>query len=211
MYDTYDTIMSKEKEQMKLRQLLIQYEIEHDLSHDDMIQKLEIGRSTYFRWLSGESINLKISTLNKLSNLFGEDILELLDKEEKKKPIIGKVKAGYDLLVDQNIEGYIEVSNEDDQKGDYFLRVTGDSMEGMHIFEGDYVYVQQCSNIQSGQIGIILIGDEVTIKKVYYKHDLMVLESGNPKYETKFFTPKEIEELPVKVIGLARFIRRNIV
>lgn len=210
MYDTYDTIMSKEKEQMKLRQLLIQYEIEHDLSHDDMIQKLEIGRSTYFRWLSGESINLKISTLNKLSNLFGEDILELLDKEEKKKPIIGKVKAGYDLLVDQNIEGYIEVSNEDDQKGDYFLRVTGDSMEGMHIFEGDYVYVQQCSNIQSGQIGIILIGDEVTIKKVYYKHDLMVLESGNPKYETKFFTPKEIEELPVKVIGLARFIRRNI-
>lgn len=210
MYDTYDTIMSKEKEQMKLRQLLIQYEIEHDLSHDDMIQKLEIGRSTYFRWLSGESINLKISTLNKLSNLFGEDILELLDKEEKKKPIIGKVKAGYDLLVDQNIEGYIEVSNEDDQKGDYFLRITGDSMEGMHIFEGDYVYVQQCSNIQSGQIGIILIGDEVTIKKVYYKHDLMVLESGNPKYETKFFTPKEIEELPVKVIGLARFIRRNI-
>ena len=40
---------------MKLRQILIQYEIENNLTHDDMIKKIGIGRSTYFRWLSGES------------------------------------------------------------------------------------------------------------------------------------------------------------
>lgn len=194
---------------MKLRQILIQYEIENNLTHDDMIQKIGIGRSTYFRWLSGESTKLKHGTLEKLSNVIGQDVESLLDNEENIKPILGQVKAGYDLWADQNIEGYIELGQVDAKKGDYFLRVVGDSMEGCYIFDGDLVFIKQCNEVISGQIAVVMVGEEATIKKIYYKNDLMILEAANPKYDSKFFTMQEVEELPVKVIGLVKFVRRD--
>ena len=194
---------------MKLRQILIQYEIENNLTHDDMIQKIGIGRSTYFRWQSGESTKLKHGTLEKLSNVIGQDVESLLDNEENIKPILGQVKAGYDLWADQNIEGYIELGQVDAKKGDYFLRVVGNSMEGCYIFDGDLVFIKQCNEVMSGQIAVVMVGEEATIKKVYYKNDLMILEAANPKYESKFFTIQEVEELPLKVIGLVKFVRRD--
>ncbi|MCD8028365.1 MAG: hypothetical protein LUF02_06825 [Erysipelotrichaceae bacterium] len=82
-------------------------------------------------------------------------------------------------------------------------------MEGSHIFAGDLVYVQQCNEVSSGSIAIVMIGDEATIKKVTFKNDLMILEATNPKYDTKFFTPQEVEELPVRIIGLVRYVRTD--
>ncbi len=196
---------------MRLRQILIQYEIENNLSHEEMIQKIGIGRSTYFRWLNGESTHLKNSTLKKLSDVIGQDVEVLLMKEDHIKPILGEVKAGYDLWMEENIEGYLEVGQVDSKKGDYFLRVVGDSMEGCHIYEGDVVYVQQCDMVQNGQIAIVRIGEEATIKKVYYKNDLMILEAANPKYESRFFTKEEVEEMPVQIMGLVRFVRKDFV
>lgn len=195
---------------MKLRQILIQYEIENNMTHDDMIKKIGIGRSTYFRWLSGESTKLKHGTLEKLSSVIGQDVESLLDNEENIKPILGKVKAGYDLWAEENIEGYIELGQVEAKKGDYFLRVVGDSMEGSYIFDGDLVFVQQCSFVESGRIAVVMIGDEATLKRVYFKNDLMILEASNPKYESKFFSMQEVEDIPVKIIGVIKEVRRNI-
>lgn len=195
---------------MKLRQILIQYEIEHGLSHDEMIKLLGIGRSTYFRWLSGESTHLKRTTLSKLSNVIGQDAESLLENDSNIKPILGDVKAGYDLWADENISGYIEVGQIDAKKGDYFLRVVGDSMEGCHIYENDLLYVQQCDVVNSGKIAVVMVGEEVTVKKVYIKHDLLILEAANPKYEARVFTKEEIEEIPVRIIGEVKFIRRDL-
>ena len=83
---------------MKLRQILIQYEIENNLTHDDMIQKIGIGRSTYFRWLSGESTKLKHGTLEKLSSVIGQNVESLLDNEENIKFIKQKIKISHNIL-----------------------------------------------------------------------------------------------------------------
>lgn len=194
---------------MILKELLIQYELQNNLSHAEMADMLNVSLSTYYRWLSGESTRLKKTTIQKLSDVLECDVEEVIEETHRLKPILGNVKAGYDLWADQNIEGYVEIGKADAQKGDYFLRVVGDSMEGSHIYEGDLVYVQKCNTIASGQIGIVLIRDEATIKRVYYKDNLMILEASNPKYESHFFTMKEVEETPVKIIGLVRFVRRD--
>lgn len=196
---------------MKLRQILIQYEVEHNLSHDDMIDLIGIARSTYFRWLSGESEKPKKGTLEKVSKSLEIDVEAMMNEDTTFKPIIGNVKAGYDLWADQNIESYIEVGVKDARLGDYFLRVIGDSMINDNIYEGDLVYVQQTSSVPSGKIGIVMIGEEVTIKRVYYKNDYLILEAANPNYETRFFSQKEVEMLPVRIIGLARFVRRDLI
>ncbi len=196
---------------MKLRELLLQYEVQNKLSHKEVANIVGVSLSTYYRWISGESTLLKRRNLDKLSELFDCDIELVLDNGERVKPILGRVKAGYDLWAEEDIEGYIELGQADARKGDYFLRVTGDSMEGSHIFDGDIVFVQQCDEVDSGRIAVVMIGDEATIKKVYFKKDLMILESSNPKYEPRYFTPEEVEELPVRVIGLVRFVRTDFV
>lgn len=194
---------------MELKELLTKYEFEHGKTHQAVANEVGVSLSTYYRWLSGESIMLKKGTIDKLSNVLNYDIDMLLSQGNRIKPIAGFVKAGYDLLADENIEGYIELGQADAKKGDYFLRICGDSMVGSHIYDGDLVYVKKSETINSGQIGIVLVGDEVTIKKVYYKDNLMILEASNPKYESKFFSKKEVEELPVKVMGVVRFVRRD--
>ena len=72
-----------------------------------------------------------------------------------------------------------------------------------------FIYVQQCNMVSNGQIGIVLIGDEATVKKVYLKNNMLILVLSNDKYETKFFTPEEIEELQIQIIGLVRFVRHD--
>lgn len=196
---------------MVLKELLIQYEIKNDLSHADVAKLVGVSLSTYYRWINGESTKLKKKTIQKLSSVLDFDVERVIEDMNKVKPILSRVKAGYDLWTEQDIDGYIEIGQADAQKGDYFLRVTGDSMEGSHIYDGDLVYVQQCETVNSGNIAIVLIGDKVSIKKVYYKNDLMILEPANSKYETKFFTMQEVQALPVKVIGLVRFVRTDFI
>lgn len=196
---------------MILKELLVQYEIQNNLSHAEVAEEVGVSLSTYYRWISGESTKLKKTTIQKLSKVLDCDIEEVIEETNRIKPILGNVKAGYDLWADQDIEGYIELGQVDAQKGDYFLRVVGDSMEGAHIYDGDLVYVQSCSTVESGRIAVVMIGDEATIKKVYYKNDLMILEAANPKYESKFFTMQEVEEMPIRVIGLVRFVRTDFV
>ena len=84
---------------MQLRQLLLQYEIENNIKHDEAAKRIGIGRATYFRWLKGESTHLKANTLKKLSDMLDCDVKSILDEEERIKPIVGSVKA--DMMVFQ--------------------------------------------------------------------------------------------------------------
>ena len=196
---------------MQLKELLIQYEIQNDLSHLDVANKVGVSLSTYYRWINGESTKLKINTIERLSNVLECDIDSIIEETNRIKPILGNVKAGYDLIAQQDIEGYVELGKADAQKGDYFLRVKGDSMEGSHIYDGDLLYVQICSEVPSGSIAVVLVGDEATVKKVKYKNDLMILEASNPKYEARYFTAKEVETIPVRIIGIVRFVRTDFI
>lgn len=196
---------------MIFRKLLVQYEIEHQLTHEEMAKKLGISRATYFRWLQGNT-KLRTRTKQNVAQVLGiDDIDEILEESEMYKPVLGKTKAGYDFPAQEEIEDYIKVTKKDASQGDYFLRVEGDSMEGAHIYAGDLVYVRQCDYVPSGSIAIVLIGEEATIKRVHYKNDLLILEAANPKYKTRSFSPEEIEKLPVKILGQVRFVRTDFV
>ena len=195
---------------MTLKELLIRYEIENDLNHAQLAKIIGVSTSTLYRWIGGESTDLKKSTLQKLSRVLGYDVERLLHEETSSlNPILGTVKAGYDLFAQELIEGYVEVNGKDAPRGDYFLRIQGDSMEGSHIYDGDLVFVRQCDTVEDGKIAVVLVGDEATVKKVRYKNDLMILEASNPKYEPKYFTPQEIAEIPVRILGQVRFVRTD--
>ena len=194
---------------MILKKLLDQHEKENNLSHKEMSQLLNVSTSTYYRWLSGESTKLKKTTINKLSDIFDCDVEGILKGISRVKPILSKINPEDDLWGNQDIEGYLEVGKSDAKHGDYFLRVVGDSMVGSHIYEDDLVFVQQCSKVNPGDISIVMIDGEVTIRKAYFKNKNLILVASNLKYEDKYFNQDEIEQHHIQIIGKVLFVRKD--
>ena len=74
-------------------------------------------------------------------------------------------------------------------------------MIGAKIHDGDLVYVKKTNTVNNNEIAVVLVGEEVTIKKVIQKDEILILEAANAAYENKYFTKAEVSELPVSIIG----------
>ena len=185
---------------MKLSELLTYYRHRDGLSLESVGDFVGVSKSTVKRWESGESSNVPQARLDRLSELFGIDVQACLQGHVK--PILGYVKAGDDLFANENLLGYEEVSAREAAQGDYYLRVQGDSMTGSRIYDGDLVYVKSCSDVENGDIAVVLLNqNEVTIKKILKKEHTVILMATNPIVEPRVFTQQEIEEGQMKIIG----------
>jgi repressor LexA len=87
--------------------------------------------------------------------------------EDKGIPIVGQVAAGNPILAQEHIEDYCEMpSNFFRPSADYFLRVRGDSMIDVGIFDEDLLAVHRTSHAENGEIVVARIDDEVTVKRL---------------------------------------------
>ncbi len=84
-------------------------------------------------------------------------------------------------------------------------------MIGSHIYEDDLVFVQQCNKVAPGEIAIVMINEEATIKKVYFKNNNLILSASNLKYEDRYFDQEEIERQNIRIIGKVLFVRKDFV
>ena len=188
---------------MELKDIIKEYKLKTGLNDASIAKSLGISRSTVSRWRSGEVKNVTSEVADKLSNLVGYNITPLLKGMDTTitLPVLGYVKGGYDLFAEENYLGEEEASMNDCKNGDYYLKVEGNSMSGLGIMDGSLVLVRQTNTLNSGDIGVVLINDEVTVKKVVYKDKMLILEAANPDIENRYFGPDEIKNLPVRIIG----------
>ncbi len=195
---------------VNIPQLLNEFKRQNNLTNDYIADYCGVTRSTVSRWCNGKIRRIAPEALEKIGEMLNVsfDDLTSISKFAFTRPILGEVKAGYGLYADENIEGYAKVSEDDYNRGDFFLRVVGDSMKGAHIHDGDLLYVRQCVDLPSGTIGIFLIGgEEVTVKKLIKKEDYWILQAANDEIEPRVFTLREVQELPVQVLGRAIYCR----
>jgi repressor LexA len=101
-------------------------------------------------------------------------------------PILGEIAAGGPLLADQNIEDYVAMPAA--TKGDFVLRVKGESMIEAGILDGDLVIVQRAQDARNGEIVVALAGDyevveEATVKTFYREQDRIRLQPENSSME----------------------------
>ena len=197
---------------MQLKDLLNEYKKRMNVTNDYIAEQVGVNKSTVSRWMKEDTRVMKPMVIEKLSYLLGIDVESLLKGSDRfEKPVLGTAKAGYGLYAEENLTGYEEVSKSDFYRGDYFLRVCGDSMTGAHIHDQDLIYVKQCDDAKSGTIDVILIANtEVTIKRVIKKDHLLILEAANPAVPARYFTYEEVQELPVKIIGKVLYSRSDI-
>jgi repressor LexA len=129
-------------------------------------------------------------------------------REVEGLPIIGRVAAGTPILAQENIEGYVSLEKLfGHSEGTFLLRVAGDSMVDEGIMDGDLVVVKAGTTIEDGQIGIVLLDDEATVKRVLLQKDRIALKPANRRagYKTRFIRQfdKDVRILG-KVVGCIR-------
>lgn len=111
------------------------------------------------------------------------EIIQRVVPLEGSIPILGRVAAGRPLLAVENQEGVLSLGPALLGKGTHFaLRVQGDSMIEESIHEGDYVIVRQQDTADPGEIVVVLLGEEVTVKRLRKDGQRLFLEAANATY-----------------------------
>ena len=131
----------------------------------------------------------------------------LSEDEERGIPVIGLVAAGGPILAQENIEKRVPISQSLlTESVDYYLRVKGDSMVDIGIYEEDLIGVKKTADIKVGKVVVARINDEVTVKTLKkFSSEEVILKAENENYSDIKVNPL-IDELNFEgtCVGLLR-------
>jgi repressor LexA len=149
--------------------------------------RADIARELGFRSANAAEEHLKaLARKGAIEMIAGASRGIRIADENKGIPIIGRVAAGNPILAQEHIEDYCAMPTSFFRpSADYFLRVKGDSMIEVGIFEDDLLAVHRTADAANGQIIVARIDDEVTVKRLQRtrsKHQLLLLPE-NANYE----------------------------
>lgn len=139
----------------------------------------------------------------KVADLFPQEALKALSKTSAVRiPVLGKIPAGVPIEEIEDVIGYEEITNKLAERGEYFaLKVTGDSMEPK-IHDEDVVIVRCQPDAETGDVVIATVnGCDGTCKRLKKTDTGLMLLPFNSSYDPYVFTWKEVEEMPVVIIG----------
>jgi len=178
-----------------------------------------VSKATIQRYEKGAITNIPSDKIEKIAKALSTTPAFLMGWEENhmhskgiRIPILGRVVAGIPIEAITDIEGYEEITPKMASLGEYFaLKIKGHSMEPQ-ILDNDIVICKCQSDVESGDIAIILVnGDEATCKQIKKSQEGVTLIGFNPVvYPPHFYSNKEIAELPVNVIGKVVELRRSL-
>jgi repressor LexA len=121
--------------------------------------------------------------------LVGRERSEASPATVERLPLVGQIAAGGPLLAEENIEEHVGVP--ETLRGDFLLRVKGDSMINAGILDGDIVVVQRSQDARNGEIVVALAGDdesadEATVKRFFRENGRVRLQPENDALEPIF-------------------------
>ncbi len=96
-------------------------------------------------------------------------------------PFYGRIAAGEPMLLPEHKRGYITVDRRFiPSENVFWLRISGDSMIGRGIFDGDYVMIQPGVDVSEGMIIAARLGEDATVKSYTRRNGKVVLVPANP-------------------------------
>ena len=196
---------------------------EKGLTQEELGKYIGVKKAAIMKYEKGNVQNMKRSSIETLSNLFGvsPSYLMCLDEPNTDElvnpvvsiPLLGSVRAGYNHLAQETWISTIRVSSDiiTNDKSEYFaLEVKGDSMANTFL-EGDIVIVHKQSDCDNNDFAIVIInGEEGTLKMVKKTSFGIILQPLNPAYEPVAYTNEEIETTPVQIVGVVVRLERDL-
>lgn len=200
--------------------------IRKDLTLEALGKMVGVSKVTIFKY-EGDKINIPSDRIERLADILGctpgylmgwetdpneADVYAFnnIEKIGKKEiPLmLTPVHCGEPTYADNHVSAYYPVG--EDLNVDFCLTCAGDSMTGAGIDDGDIVLVRRQSDVENGEIAVVSLGDEATLKRVY-KHPekgIVELRPANPVYESIILLPEDAENVRIlgKVVVVMKFV-----
>ena len=187
--------------------------------NDDTIYSLSaylgLKPSTVSRYNNGHYVP-KAPVLDQICRRYGVSPQWLMGEDVPKNPssttpghvvpVLGDVAAGLPIWAEENYDGHVAVDPE--EHVDFALRVRGDSMIGARIYNGDLVYVRRQPQVENGEIGVVLVDGEATVKRVFCHPDKLVLRPENKTFPDMVYRKEENHDL--SVLGKVIFVKGRV-
>ena len=131
-----------------------------------------------------------------VDEILGLDFSNIRPIEIMKMPMLGNIASG-EAIEEQDL--YVMAGKK--VKADFCLSVKGDSMIGARIYDSNIVFIRKQPDVETGQIAVVRIDNEVTLKRVYKYKNCVTLIAENPAYAPIVINGHEGKA--VSIIGLA--------
>ncbi len=194
------------------------------ITQEELAKAINVERSSVGKYETGTTPSMDI--LIKIANYFEISVDFLLGNattqdfelssipgaipyKTKKLPILGSVACGKPIFAEEEFNGYIDVV--EGIQADFCLQAKGDSMINARIYDGDIVFIKKQETVYNGEIAVVLIEDEATLKRVYFypEKQTLILKPENSNYEDMIFTNEELEKITIlgKAVAFQSLIR----
>ena len=193
---------------------------------DELAERVGTSKQTVFRYEIGQITNIPAERIEAIARALGTTPAYLMGWEseesaelsrysgispvrKKKIPMLGEIACGTPIYAEERHDAY--VSADGDVDADFCLRAHGDSMTGARIYDGDVVFVKSQNTVDNGDIAVVVIGDEATLKRVYYYPNdaKLILCPENAKYAPMSFSGTELDTITIlgKAVAFQSVIR----
>lgn len=190
------------------------------LSQNKLARIIGVNQTTIARWEDDNRVPTIDNAIDvakaldiPLPTLLGKDLrfdnaeIVELDSNIIKIPVFGTIKAGIPIESQSNIIEYIDIPSNWTRGGKKFygLKISGDSMFPKYN-ENDIVIFEQTNDIElynGKDCAVMINGTESTFKKVLINEQGIVLQPYNTAYDIMMFSKEQVEQLPIKIVGIA--------
>ena len=195
-----------------LSDMLVYLRKREGLSQQELADKLNMTRSAIGMYETGKR-EPDLETLEIFADYYNVDMNTLTGTPTKffstnisplpamkEWPVLGATACGKTLhreLLDETVLAPADI------KADVVFRCIGDSMVNARIFDGDLVFVRLQPEVETGQIAVVRLGDEYTLKRVYIGPDYVELRAENPLYAPIILRGSDLAPEQFQVVGLA--------
>ena len=180
---------------------------------EEVARQLGTSKQTIQRYESGKISNIPSEKIEQIaaflqtspSALVGwsseREEATLLPLRTRRVPMLGEIACGEPIWAEEEHGSYVSV--DESLSVDFCLRAHGDSMIGARINDGDLVLVRKQDSVDNGEIGVVIIDGEATLKRVYYYPDeaKLILSPENPRYAPLVYLGSELDR--IKILGKA--------
>lgn len=210
-----------------LSTILKQRRKELGLTLSQIADMMGVAEATVQRWESGNIKSVRHEKIGKLAEILKVSPAALMGWETQpvpslnsslikninpvpqtyKVPRLGTIACGKPILAVEEAEKVDDVP--ENISCDFTLQCKGDSMINARIYDGDIVYIKCQPEVENGEIAAVRIGDEATLKKVYYNKNRVILRACNPLYEDLEYEGDTLNEIQIlgKAIAFTSLIK----
>jgi repressor LexA len=125
-------------------------------------------------------------------------------------PIYGRVAAGVPVLSDENLQGHVQVDSFllGAHRQVFALRVAGESMIEDGIYDGDFLFVRKQIEVNNGDIAVVMVDGEATVKRFYREGERVRLQPANGEMAPIILRASDLKS--VDIIGVVVGVYRRI-